>query len=114
MTKKITALTAEQIKDYQENNSGTKMQLASLVTSDGEDVGEVLVKRPAPFPLSQFEKFCDKEPQKAKGILIAACVVDKVQLSEINALPKNSEEYAAAFDAAAQMLPVGKAALKNV
>lgn len=115
MSKKIMKpVTDQMIAEAREKYPNVKMQRATLSTSEGEEIGEILVKAPSTFTQSEFEKNVDKNTLKAKTLLVNNCVVDKEQLAEINAFEKNSEEYAAAFDAAAQMLPVGKAVLKNV
>lgn len=108
------AVTPEMVTEAKQKYPNTKMQIATLSTSDGEEIGEILVKAPSTFTQAEFEKNVDKNTLKSKTLLVNNCVVDKEQLAEINAWEKNSEEYAAAFDAAAQMLPVGKAVLKNV
>lgn len=107
-------VTQEMINEAKAKYPNSKIKQASLVDSDGCEIGDILVKSPAPFPLSQFEKFVDKDSAKAKAILIKAVVVDDEQHIEIAGWDKSSEAYAAAFEAAAQMIPIGKATLKEV
>lgn len=83
-----------------------------LNDSEGNNHGDVLMKRPSPTVISEFERFIDKNPLKARQVLINGCLINRHE--ETKAWDKNSEEFAALFDAAAQMLPVGKASAKKL
>lgn len=92
----------------------SNVSVAELFDSEGKSFGNFLFGNPNPFAISQFEKFVDKETAKAKAALIMACLPIEEQKEQVKKADKSSDFYAAVFDAAAQMLPVGKAILKKL
>lgn len=113
MSYKLKPIAAEKIAEFKANNEFVHCKSFTLNTEDGEDVGDVFMKRPSAFVIGQVERFIDKESFKAREILIKGTVVFKEQQEEILSWEKNSDEYAAAFNAASQMLPSGKASVKK-
>ncbi len=89
-----------------------ELKAAELTDTEGNSFGTALVKKPSGMIIGEFEKFVDRNPMKAREILIKGCVVYGKDV--VMKWPQNSEPYSAAFDACAQMIPVGKATLKNV
>ncbi len=60
--------------------------------------------------MGEFEKWIDRRPDKAKEILIKACVLspNKEEVLE------NDDKFAHCFNAIAEILPVAKAEIKNL
>lgn len=104
--------TAEQIA--QAKDKFRQVKEAEIFNSEGETIGHILVGTPSPFTIKEFEKWIDKDSFKARMALINGSVCLQEHKEWIKGFEKNSEEYAAVFDAVSQMLPVGKAVLKNV
>ncbi len=87
------------------------VKLAELYDADGNLLKTVVMNRPPAHTMNQFEKFLDREPARAKKILLKGCLLSSTEIAD---LPSNDELFNAAFDAAANMLPVGKSILKNL
>lgn len=104
-------VTSEMVAEFKAKHSG-EIRLAELFDSEGGSHGFVIVGKPSPNVIGQFERFIDKDPMKARDILLKGTLCTR--RDEIFSWEKNSEQYAAAFDAAAQMLPVGKSILKKL
>lgn len=112
MSKETTThgLSATQIEDLKSIH-GT-LKVAELFDSEGTSHGFVVLGKPTAAVIGEFEKWIDKNPMKARGILVNGTLLTRKD--EFKDMDKSSEKYAAAFDAAAQMIPVGKAVLKNL
>jgi hypothetical protein len=110
MSKEVHGLTPTQIEDLKAKHGILKV--AELFDSEGKSQGFVVLGKPSAAVIGQFEKFIDKDPMKARGILVNGTVLTRTD--EFKDMDRNSEVYAAVFDAAAQMIPVGKAVLKNL
>lgn len=104
-------VTAEMLEEYRKKHEGF-LKVASLTDSEGESHGDIVVGRPSAYVIGQFEKFLDKDPMKAREILVKGVLCSRRE--EFINTPKNTEKYAACFDACAKMLPVGKSELKNL
>lgn len=104
--------TPEQIAQAKETFS--KVKEAEIMNSEGELLGYLLVGTPGQFAIKEFEKWIDKDSFKARMALINGSVCLKEDRDWVKSFEKNSEDYAAVFDAVSQMLPVGRAVLKNV
>jgi hypothetical protein len=89
---------------------GNKVKLASLpLDDDGKEYLDVIVKAPDRNAMNEFEKWIDKNPGKAKEILVNACLLtrkDEVKASD--------DLFAGAFDAIANLIPIRKAIIKNL
>lgn len=103
---------AEQIAQAKEKFRQVKE--AEIIDSEGTSIGFLLVGTPSAFAIKEFEKWIDKDSFKARQALISGCVCLTEDKEWIKSFDKNSEEYSAVFDAVSQMLPVGRAVLKNV
>lgn len=110
MEKLHEAVTEEMIQQAKEKFKNVKV--ASLFDSEGNSLGELLIGTPSAWAIKEFEK--QQDSFKARAVLINGIVCLDEQKKIVNSWERNSEAYAAAFDAAAQMLPVGKAIVKNV
>lgn len=105
-------VTQEMIDELKEQ--GKNPNLAELFDSEGTPLNEsIVVIKPSANTINQFEKFIDKDPLKAKRILIKNTVVGEAS-SRIGSMPGDSSVFNAAFDAAANMIPYGKSQLKKL
>lgn len=112
MEKLPISITPDMIE--QANQTHKKVEAFELFDSENNSLGFALFGRPSSNVIAGFERYVDKDSFKARGILINGSVCLKEHKDIINSWEKNSEEYAAAFDAASKMLPVGKAEAKKV
>jgi len=102
-------VSTEMMTGWKERYGQKKVMVASLpLDDDGEDFMEVVVRVPDRKTLGEFEKWIDKNPDKAKEVMINACV-----LSNKEAVKASDDAFFAAFDAVASLIPVRKAILKN-
>ena len=103
-------ITEEQINAWKERYGAEKVKAASLPMDDnGEKFLDVIVRAPGRKELSEFEKWVDRNPDKAKEILVNSCLLthkDEVKASD--------DLFLAAFDAISQLLPIRKAIIKNL
>ena len=70
---------------------------------------DVIVRVPDRKTLGEFEKWVDKAPDKAKEILINACV-----LTHKDEVKADDGLFMAAFDALSKILPYRSATIKNL
>lgn len=105
-------ITQEMLTEAKRKHRSVKT--AELLDAEGNHIGFILVGNPSTFIQNEWEKYIDKDLQRAKGILINGCVPCNEHKEMIKNFEKNSDEYMAVFDACAKMLPVGKSILKNV
>lgn len=102
-------VTPEMMKAWQERYGEKKVQIATLPLDDeGEKFMDVIVRVPDRKTIGEFEKWIDKNPNKAKEVLINACV-----LAGKEAVKADDDAFLSAFDAVASLIPVRKAILKN-
>lgn len=105
-------VTTEMIEQFKIKHKGV-VKLARLFDPESStDYGSAIVGKPGVFAINQFEKLLEKDPLKAKLALINGTFCTRVE--EIKNCDQASKFFSACFDAAAQMLPVGKAELKNL
>lgn len=102
-------ITQEMVDAAKEKHS--KVKLATLFDGDGNEIKTILVGTPSAQVINQFERFVDREPAKAKKMLLKGVLCSHIEIADE---PQNTELFSAAFSAAAEMLPVGKAVLKNL
>lgn len=103
-------VTQEQVNAWKERYGSNKVKTALLPKDeDCNDYMEVVVRAPGSKELSEFEKWIDKNPQKAKEILINTCL-----LSRKDEVKANEYLFLGAADAIAGLLPTPKAIIKNL
>ncbi len=113
-TKKTKSLpegvTAEMVTAWKERYGADKVKVAQLpMDDDGKEFKEVVVRVPDRKTMGEFEKWVDKNPDKAKEILINACV-----LSGKDEVKADDGLFYGAFDALAKLIPVRTAIVKNL
>lgn len=108
--KNIGGASKSQIKAWKERYGEKKVKLATLpLDDDGEQTMDIIVRVPDRKSMGEFEKWLDKSPNKAKEILINACV-----LTQKEEVKNDDDAFMAAFDAIAELIPVRKAIIKNL
>lgn len=102
-------VSPEQVAAWK-NAWGSKVRMASLPKDDdGNEFMDVIVRVPDRRTLSEFEKWIDKNPDKAKEIMINSCL-----LSHKDVVKADDGLFAGAYDAIAQLIPIRKAIIKNL
>lgn len=102
-------VTPEAIEAWKQHYGADKVKIAALPKDDdATEFLEVVVRTPDRKVLSEFEKWVDKNPDKAKEILINACV-----LSSKDTVKADDGLFLGAFDALVKLIPVRTAILKN-
>ncbi|MBE9468974.1 MAG: hypothetical protein IMY72_11745 [Bacteroidetes bacterium] len=101
-------VTIEMVNAWKERYGVKKVKLATL-SSDDFPTFDIVVRVPDRNTMGEFEKWLDKSPNKAKEILIKACV-----LSNKDEVLVNDDKFLAAFNAIAEILPIQKAIIKNL
>jgi ABC-type proline/glycine betaine transport system substrate-binding protein len=103
-------VTPEMVKAWKERYGEKKVCLADLPKDDdGIEFLTVVVRVPDRKTMSEFEKFADKNPDKAKEIMVNACV-----LSNKEEVKADDGLFLAAFDATVKLMPVRAAIIKNL
>ena len=103
-------VSLEMVKAWKERYGHTKIKLATLNAPDGEfEPFDVVMRVPDRIAMGEFEKYLDKNPNKAKEIILKACLLTKKD--EVLA---NDDMFLAAFNALAEILPVAKSEIKNL
>ena len=105
-------VTPEMVEEFKKKHQGVVKCAKLLDPENGGDFGFAIVGKPGVFAINQFDKLVDKDPLKAKLALINGTFCTRKE--EIKTCDQAGNFFAACFDAAAQMLPVGKAELKNL
>lgn len=103
-------VTHEMIKAWKERYGDNKLRLATLSIDDSTfKPFDIVIRVPDRLALAEFEKWLDKKPDKAKEILVRACV-----LSSKDEVLADDDKFLAAFNAIAEILPIQKAEIKNL
>jgi len=103
-------VTPEQVAAWKERYGDDKVKLAALPKDDdATDFLNVICRVPDRKTVAEFEKWVDRSPDKAKDILINACILTSKE--EIKA---NDGLYFAAVDAVTKLLPIRSAIIKNL
>jgi hypothetical protein len=103
-------VTEEMIKIWKERYGNDKVKMASLPKDDnGSEFLDVIVRVPGRKEISEFEKWIDRNPDKAKEILINTCL-----LTHKDEVKENEDLFLGAFDAIAKLLPIRTAVIKNL
>ena len=88
------------------------VKIATLpLDDDGNNFRDVLMKKPGRKAISQYQMWADKNADKANEILVNDCLILEKDKTEIKA--DQGGLFMAALDAAAQLIPVRKAVIKN-
>lgn len=84
--------------------------IAELPVDDNNtDQLQIVIKKPTRQTMSMFEKYIDKDPGKAKDILVQNCVMtDKDKVMSDDGL------YFAAVDAICELFPKRKAVVRAI
>ncbi len=102
-------ITPEIIKAAKDRYGEDKVKIASLPKDENaEEFLDVLVRVPDRKTQGEFEKWLDKSPDKAKEILVNACV-----LTNKEAVKADDGLFAGAIDALSKLLVVRTAIIKN-
>jgi len=103
-------VTSEMIAAWKERYGENKVKLALLpLTEDCNDYLSVVVRAPGRKEASEFEKWIDKNPDKAKEILVNTCL-----LTNKDEVKANEFLFFGAADAIMNLLQVPKAIIKNL
>jgi len=103
-------ITPQVINAWKEKYGEKRVKIAVL--SDDEDVFppfEVVIRRPGRRDMGMYEKFMDRDPDKAKAIIVKNC-----SLTHTDELLSHDDKFAHAFNAIANLMPIAKAEIKNV
>lgn len=102
-------VTEETMTAWKEKYGADKVKVAALPKDDdGNDYLDVVVTVPTRKVVGEFEKWLDKDPNKAKEILINSCLLTGKEI-----VKADDGLFYAAFDAITQLLPIRKAIIKN-
>ena len=103
-------ITQEMIDKVLTYKKKEDVRLAELPKDDnGDESLNVIVSVPTRVSMNEFEKWIDKNPGKAKEILLNSHLH-----SHKDEVKADDGLFAGAFDAIAQLIPVRKAVLKNL
>jgi hypothetical protein len=114
MSKKETCLppgvTPEMVAAWKERYGENRVKIASLpLDDDGTEWTDVIVRVPDRKTQGEFEKWVDKNPDKAKEIMINACV-----LTGRDMVKADDGLFGGAFDALVKLMPVRSSIIKNL
>lgn len=102
-------ITQEQLNAFIAEHGEKNVKVALLPQDDdGTKHLAIVLKVPNRKAISDFEKFMDKNPDKAKELLINSCV-----LTDKTLIKADDELFFAAFDACVKLMPVRSAIIKN-
>ncbi|MCQ2319455.1 MAG: hypothetical protein MJZ90_11145 [Bacteroidales bacterium] len=103
-------VTEADIKAFKEKYGHNKVMLASLpLDDDGDEFLDVIITVPTRKVISEFEKWVDKNPDKAKEIMVNACL-----LTGKERVKADDGLFLGAFDAISKVMPVRTAIIKNL
>lgn len=102
-------VTEEMIKAWKDRYGEKNVKIAQLPKDDDNtDFLEVVIRVPDRKTLGEFEKWCDKNPDKAKEILVNACVLSNKEL-----VKADDNLFLVAADAVGKIIPIRTAIIKN-
>jgi len=103
-------VTEEHVKAWKERYGEDKVKYVELPKDDdGDEYFGCIVRVPARKELSEFEKWVDKNPDKAKEVMINACVLTGKEI-----IKADDGLFLGAFDALAKLIPVRISIVKNL
>jgi len=103
-------VTQEMIDAWKERYGADKIFLSTLSNEDNEELCKCIIRAPGRKELGEFEKWVDKNPDRAKEITVKACVLSPNK-AEIIA---DQSKFLSAFDAIAAKFPIGRSSSKNL
>lgn len=105
-----SGVTSDMIKEWKEKYGAENVKLATLYNGDDkEDTFDAVLKVPTRQIISEFEKFQDRNPDKAKEIMVNGCF-----LTEKERIKSKDGYFLCAFNACVKLLPVAEAVVKNL
>lgn len=107
---RLPGITEEMIKKATDKYGDKRVKFAEIPVSDETDeVMTVLVRKPDRVVLGEFQKWLDKNPNKAEDILVKNCL-----LSHKDEVIADEGLFAGALDAISQLITARKARIKNL
>ncbi len=102
-------VTQEMVDVWKKQNGEDKVKVAFLpLDDDNKEFHGVVLKVPGRRAMSMYEKFENKDPDKAKSLLInECCLYGKERVNS------NDELFFTCFGAIAELMPIRKAVIKN-
>lgn len=102
-------ITAEMIAEAKAKYGENKVRIAELpLDDDGNDYLPVLIRVPDRKVMGEFEKWMDKQPNKAKELLVNSCL-----LTHKDRVKAEDELFFTCVNAIADLIPIRKANIKN-
>jgi hypothetical protein len=101
--------TPELVAQWKERYGEKNVKLVTLQNEDGEDLRNEIVRVPDRKTLGEWEKWVDKQPVKAKEILINGSF-----LTSKEAIKADDVLFSAAYSATIELIPVGKFKLADL
>jgi hypothetical protein len=102
--------TPSQIKQWKDVYGADKVKMASLPKDDsGDEYLDVIVRVPDRKTQSEVEKWLDKNPDKAKEIMVNSCLLTHKE--EVKA---DDGLFYGAVDAISNLIVIRKAIIKNL
>ncbi len=108
-TKLPNGVTPEMVAAWKERYGEKNIKLATLLSEDGRELGDAVIRVPDRKTQGEFEKWVDKNPYKAKEILVNTCV-----LSPKEPIYADDMMFSAAFNAIVELIPMGKFKLADL
>lgn len=106
-----SGVTAAQIKAWKELHGENCIKLATIFRDENySEPKDVVIHVPKRAEMDEFEKWIDRNPGKAKAILVNACLLTGKE--EVNADPEGY--FGSAFDAISKLIPQHRSILKNI
>lgn len=103
-------VTTEAVKAWKERYGENKVKLATLSSEyDSFEPFDVVVRVPDRVVRGEFEKWIDRKPDKAKEVLVKACL-----LSSKDEVLAHEDKFLSAADSIMELLPIQKAVIKNL
>lgn len=103
-------VTPDMITAWKNRYGETKIKLGEIPMDEERTQFLAVIGRvPTRKELGEFEKWLDRDPNKSKEILINSCL-----LTEKNKVKAEDILFYGAFDFISQLIPVGKATIKNL
>jgi hypothetical protein len=103
-------VTPEQVAAWKEKYGEKKLRIFQLPLDDnGDQTLDVYARVPDNRILSEWEKFSDKNPLRAKEILVRNCI-----LTDTDQVLNDQGLFLSALSALTELIPVRKAIIKNL
>ncbi|MBS2100709.1 hypothetical protein [Carboxylicivirga linearis] len=103
-------VTADMITAWKNRYGEGKIKLGEIPMDEERTQFLAVIGRvPCRKSMGEFEKWMDKDPNKSKEILINSCL-----LTEKEKVKADDLLFYGAFDFLSQLIPIGKATIKNL